>query len=158
MSKTYSLTGWRIGWAIAPEPVTARIRKVHDFLTVGAARPLQVATATALKMPDSYYNGLADRYRQARDYLFNVLEESGFNPNLPQGAYYIICRVNELMDKFGVENDTQFCFKLIDLCGVAAVPGSSFYSDKSLGRDQIRFCYCKRMQTLEDAGQRLLSL
>ncbi len=158
VSKTYSLTGWRIGWAIAPERITSRIRKVHDFLTVGAARPLQVAAATALNLPDSYYQGLSARYLQARDYLYNVLEEKGFNPNLPQGAYYIICRVGELMDRFGVDNDTRFCFRLIETCGVAAVPGSSFYSDKSLGRDQIRFCYCKQMKTLEEAGQRLRSL
>jgi aspartate/methionine/tyrosine aminotransferase len=158
ISKTYSLTGWRIGWAIAPERITSRIRKVHDFLTVGAARPLQVAAAAALRMPDEYYAGLSGRYLEARDYLFGLLKESGFNPNLPKGAYYIICRVGGLMKSFGAKNDTEFCLKLVETHGVAAVPGSSFYSDPELGRDQIRFCYCKRMETLEAAGERLRGL
>ncbi|MBW1713519.1 MAG: aminotransferase class I/II-fold pyridoxal phosphate-dependent enzyme [Deltaproteobacteria bacterium] len=158
ISKTYSLTGWRVGWAMASPQISDRIRRVHDFLTVGSARPLQVAAATALGLPPDYYRGLAQRYLQARDFLFEALDKVGLQPNLPRGAYYIICQVDDLKDKLGASNDTDFCQRLIEVCGVAAVPGSSFYATGQPGQNQIRFCFCKRLKTLLSVAQRLQAL
>jgi aminotransferase len=153
ISKTYSLTGWRVGWAIASPPLTASIRKVHDFLTVGAPHPLQEAGAVALKMGRSYYETLAREYQERRDYLANALNESGFKVYLPQGAYYIMTDVSH----FGLSDDMAFALHLVEKVGVATVPGSSFYSHPSLGKTKIRFCFPKKRETLQAATERLKS-
>ena len=158
VSKTFSATGWRVGWVLANAEVTAAVRKVHDFLTVGAACPLQEASAQALRLPQSYFDGLRQRYQDARDFLYGVLDELGFNPNLPGGAYYIMTQPEELMAKLGVSDDTALAMKLIEVTGVATVPGSSFYSAPDKGRNQVRFCYCKKTETLERAAQGLRKL
>lgn len=151
VSKTYSLTGWRVGWAIAPAPLTASIRKVHDFLTVGAPHPLQEAAATALRMDRNYYQTLAKEYSERKNFLTQVLEETKFRIYRPQGAYYIITDVRH----FGFSDDTAFAFHLVKKFGVATVPGSSFYSHPSLGATKIRFCFPKKMETLQQAAERL---
>ncbi len=148
ISKTYAVTGWRVGWAIASEPITLSIRKVHDFLTVGAPTPFQHAAAVALELPDEYYKGLQEHYEKARDFLFKVLNRTGFNPYKPEGAYYIISDIQDLMKKLNVLDDFSFCKKLIEITGVATVPGSSFYSDPEKGKYQARFCFCKKWDTL----------
>lgn len=155
ISKTYSLTGWRVGWAIANEDITRAIRTVHDFLTVGAPAPLQEAASYALKTGDGYYDGLSGRYKEARDYLYEILTESGFKTYMPEGAYYFISDVKDLMEKHGIRDDFQFSRFLIEKTGVATVPGTSFYSDKSRGLHQVRFCFCKTMDTLEKAAEGL---
>ena len=149
ISKTYSLTGWRVGWAIAHARITSRIRKVHDFLTVGAPTPLQHAAAFALSLPDTYYEQLQARYQQARNLLFATLQEAGFDVSLPQGSYYIIAGTERLLERFGVQDDFSFSLKLIDLAGVATVPGSSFYAQPEKGKNQVRFAFCKKLETLE---------
>lgn len=154
MSKTYSVTGWRVGWAIAPPEITEAIRKVHDFLTVGAAAPLQEAGVTALALPQSYYDHLQQDYRKRRDFLLGVLEETGFRAYKPDGAYYIITDISE----FNSESDVAFAQHLVKNIGVAVVPGSSFYRHPELGSHQVRFCYCKKDETLELAAERLRKL
>lgn len=158
LTKTYSVTGWRVGWAIASPAVTRRIRKVHDFLTVGAPTPLQIAGVTALGLPDSYYTDLAAGYRWSRDFMLDVLAEAGFEPHRPAGAYYIIADCGELMDRLGAADDTAFSRKLIEACGVATVPGGSFYADPANGDRQVRFAFCKRRETLERVRRRLTDL
>jgi aminotransferase len=154
ISKTYSLTGWRVGWAIAPSHLTASIRKVHDFLTVGAPHPLQEAAAIALQMDRGYYRILADEYREKRDFLSHVLEETGFHIYRPHGAYYIMTDVGH----FGFPDDVTFAFYLVEKIGVATVPGSSFYSIPSLGATKVRFCFPKKMETLQLAAEKLKKL
>ena len=154
ISKTYSLTGWRVGWAIASGPLTASIRKVHDFLTVGAPHPLQEAAATALRMDRSYYQTLAKEYEERRDFLSQVLDESGFRVYRPQGAYYIMTDVGH----FGFSDDVAFAFHLVEKFGVATVPGSSFYSLSSSGVTKIRFCFPKKIETLQQAAEKLRRL
>src|SRR4030043_1435212 len=151
ISKTYSLTGWRVGWAIAPAPLTASIRKVHDFLTVGAPHPLQEAAATALRMCRSYYPRRPREYEERRDFLSQILDEAGFRIYRPHGAYYIMTDVG----LFGFSNDVDFAFYLVEKFGVATVPGSSFYSRSSLGTTKVRFCFPKKRETLEQAGEKL---
>ena len=151
ISKTYSLTGWRVGWAIAPASLTASIRKVHDFLTVGAPHPLQEAAATALRMDRSYYQTLAREYQERRDFLAQALVEAGFKIYLPNGAYYIMTDVGH----FGFSDDMAFARYLVEKAGVATVPGSSFYSHPSLGASKVRFCFPKKRETLEQAAERL---
>jgi len=151
VSKTYSLTGWRVGWAIASPPLTASIRKVHDFLTVGAPHPLQEATATALRMDRNYYQTLAGEYAVRRDFLSRILEESGFRIYRPHGAYYIMTDIGH----FGFSDDVAFAYDLVEKFGVATVPGSSFYSHPSLGATKIRFCFPKKRETLEQAAEKL---
>lgn len=148
ISKTYAVTGWRVGWAIASETITKRIRKVHDFLTVGAPTPLQHAAAKALAFPDSYYADLQHHYFKARDFLLTLLTKYGFDPIKPFGAYYMITDTSLLMEKFDVLDDFSFSRKLIELAGVATVPGSSFYSNPEKGKNQVRFCFCKKWETL----------
>ncbi len=155
ISKTYSATGWRVGWLIAPPEATNAIRKVHDFLTVGAAAPLQEGAAHALAYPDSYYKDLGDLYKSKRDILLPVLQEVGFKTYAPQGAYYIMCDASDLMAQSGHSNDVEFARWMIDEIGVATVPGSSFYRDKKDGRTKIRFCYCKKPETLSLAADLL---
>ena len=154
LSKTYSVTGWRVGYAVAPPEVTGAIRKMHDFITVGAAAPLQEAGVTALRLPESYYEGLRASYLSRRDRILPLLEEAGFRCFKPRGAYYVMTDISP----FGHRDDVSFTRYLIQEIGVAAVPGSSFYSDPALGRQQVRFCFSKSDATLEEAARRLQGL
>jgi aminotransferase len=154
MSKTYSVTGWRVGYCIASPKITGAIRKVHDFLTVGAAAPLQAAGAYALGLPPEYYQKLQTDYTARRDLLLPVLERTGFRTFRPDGAYYIMTDISD----FGFANDVDFTRHLIREIGVACVPGSSFYSDPTLGSQQVRFCFCKKDETLNAAAERLQRL
>ena len=154
LSKTYSVTGWRVGYAIAPPEVTDAIRKMHDFITVGAAAPLQEAGVTALRLPESYYEGLRASYLSRRDRMLDILEEAGFRCFKPRGAYYVMTDISA----FGLPDDVGFTRHLIQEIGVAAVPGSSFYSDPALGRQQVRFCFSKTDATLDEAARRLQEL
>ena len=161
MSKTYSVTGWRVGWAIAPPEITAAIRKVHDFLTVGAAAPLQAAGAFALRMPREYYADLAAHYLQRREKLLATLRQAGFAFVEPDGAYYVMTDITPFA-RLGHANDVEFTRWLVREIGVAVVPGSSFYCAdhvRELGGDrQVRFCFCKTDATLDAAAERLLRL
>jgi aminotransferase len=154
MSKTYSVTGWRVGYIIAPPRITGAIRKMHDFVTVGAPAPLQEAGAVALRLPDSYYADLAAHYQHRRDRLMRMLEEAGLDPMIPRGAYYIMCDIG----KWGYPNDVEFARFMVKEIGVATVPGSSFFSDPAAGKDIIRFTFCKREETLQAAEERLKKL
>lgn len=154
LSKTYSVTGWRVGWVIAAPELTSAIRKVHDFLTVGAAAPLQAAGAVALALPDAYYESLAAAYEERRDVLVGALDGAGFRTYVPNGAYYVMTDISALSD----EDDVTFARRLTAAPGVATVPGSSFYSRPELGRSKIRFAFPKRLETLHAAAQRLESL
>jgi aminotransferase len=154
MSKTYSVTGWRVGYVLAPPEVTNAVRKVHDFLTVGAAAPLQRAGAYALRMPPAYYDELQGEYLRRRDLLLPVLEDVGFKVFRPDGAYYVMTDIG----RFGFRDDVEFTRHLIREIGVACVPGSSFYSRPELGARQVRFCFCKKDETLEAAAERLRKL
>ena len=151
MSKTYGVTGWRVGWTIAPPRITDAIRKVHDFLTVGAPAPLQEAGASALSLPEGYYANLAEGYRKRRDRLVPALEEVGFRCFPPRGAYYVMTDIRA----FGYADDLAFTKYLISEIGVAAVPGSSFYRNPKDGAQQVRFAFCKRDETLAEAAKRL---
>ncbi len=151
MSKTYSVTGWRVGWVLAAPDLTDSIRKVHDFLTVGAAAPLQQARVLALNMPDAYYEKLASDYQGRRDTLLRLLETAGFRCYRPDGAYYIMTDIRD----FGFSDDYAFVRHMIERVGVAAVPGSSFFANCNDGATLIRFCFCKKYETLEEAGVRL---
>ncbi len=151
LSKTYSVTGWRVGWTISPPSLTGAIRKVHDFLTVGAAAPLQEAGVVALGVPDTYYAGLAERYRLRRDRLVSILERHGFLCYRPHGAYYVMTDIA----RFGFPDDVAFARYLVKDIGVAAVPGSSFYRSAEAGRTKLRFCFCKKDETLDEADRRL---
>jgi aspartate/methionine/tyrosine aminotransferase len=154
MSKTYSVTGWRVGYCIAPPEITNAIRKVHDFLTVGAAAPLQAAGAYALSLPAEYYEQLQAEYQRRRDLLLPVLDNAGFKAFTPDGAYYIMTDISG----FGFPNDVEFTRHLIREVGVACVPGSSFYSVSERGGQQVRFCFCKKDETLLLAEERLAKL
>jgi aspartate/methionine/tyrosine aminotransferase len=154
LSKTYSVTGWRVGWAIAPPEVSSAIRKVHDFLTVGAAAPLQEAGAVALKSPVSYYENLAKDYLARRDRLLGILISSGFRCFKPHGAYYIMTDIAA----FGFPDDVAFAKYLVKEIGVAAVPGSSFYRNPADGRTHLRFTFCKTEKTFQAAAERLAKL
>ena len=154
LSKTYSVTGWRVGWAIASPEASVAIRKVHDFLTVGAAAPLQEAGAMAMGLPDAYYDGMADEYLRRRTRLLEILTKAGFECFKPAGAYYIMTDIS----RFGFRNDVEFARHLVETIGVAVVPGSSFYNNPADGARQVRFTFCKRTETLEAAAQRLAKL
>jgi aspartate/methionine/tyrosine aminotransferase len=154
LSKTYSVTGWRVGWAIAAPEVTSAIRKVHDFLTVGAAAPLQEAGATALRLPESYYEKLARDYLARRDRLLGILQDAGFRCFKPSGAYYIMTDISA----FGFPDDVAFARHLVKEIGVAVVPGSSFYHHPADGSQQVRFAFCKKDLTVDEAGRRLSKL
>jgi len=155
ISKTYSVTGWRIGYTIANEELTNAIRKIHDFLTVGAPAPLQHAAAEALAYPDSYYMGLVEMYDRKRHMLFDALISAGFKCILPEGAYYILADISELA---GEMDDVEFAKYLVKEVGVASVPGSSFYTDTEMGRTKVRFTFSKQDSTLREAAERLESL
>ena len=154
LSKTYSVTGWRVGWAISPPSLTGAIRKVHDFLTVGAAAPLQEAGIVALGLPEAYYQQLGAGYQRRRDLLLDILGRRGFTCYPPGGAYYIMTDISA----FGFPDDVQFARFLVKEVGVAAVPGSSFYRNPEAGRTKLRFCFCKRDETLTEADRRLQGL
>ncbi len=154
MSKTFSVTGWRVGYAIAPAKISNAIRKMHDFLTVGAAAPLQEAGVTALRLPETYYQKLCSEYLRRRDRMLGALEEAGFQCFKPRGAYYIMTDISG----FGFTNDVEFTRHLVKEIGVAVVPGSSFYSHPSSGSRQVRFTFCKTDATLDEAARRLRKL
>ncbi|TMK53283.1 MAG: aminotransferase class I/II-fold pyridoxal phosphate-dependent enzyme [Actinobacteria bacterium] len=154
MSKTYSVTGWRVGWCISSPELTSGIRKVHDFLTVGAAAPLQEAGVVALNLPDAYYTALGDQYLERRDLMLNILEGAGFKTYKPYGAYYIMTDCSSL----GYDDDVTAARSLTETIGVASVPGSSFYKEPELGRTKLRFSFCKKLDTLRAAGERLSRL
>jgi aminotransferase len=154
MSKTYSVTGWRVGYCIAPPDITSAVRKVHDFLTVGAAAPLQSAGAFALRLPPAYYDELQRDYQRRRDMLVPVLKDVGFGLTNPDGAYYVMTDISP----FGFRDDIEFTRFLVRDIGVAVVPGSSFYSRPELGANQVRFCFCKKDETLEAGAERLQKL
>ncbi|HTT17422.1 MAG TPA: aminotransferase class I/II-fold pyridoxal phosphate-dependent enzyme [Candidatus Sulfotelmatobacter sp.] len=154
MSKTYSVTGWRVGWAVAPEKITNAIRKVHDFLTVGAPAPLQEAGASALSLSPEYYAKLAEGYRIRRDRLMPALTSAGFKCFRPRGAYYVMTDISA----FGFKDDLSFAKYLVRKIGVACVPGSSFYRNPRDGAKQVRFAFCKKPETLDEAALRLSQL
>lgn len=154
LSKTFTCTGWRIGYAIAPPEPTNAIRKVHDFLTVGAPAPLQAAAAVGFAFDADYFNHLAGDYRTRRDLLAQALSEAGFRFTIPEGAYFFLADFRELSDA----SDTEFALWLAREGGVATVPGSSFYHDRSVPCPYVRFAFCKRLQTLEAAAERLAKL
>jgi aspartate/methionine/tyrosine aminotransferase len=151
LSKTFSCTGWRLGYAIAPPAQTAAIRKVHDFLTVGAPAPLQAAGAVGLSFDADYFNHLALDYRARRHIMVEALAEAGFTFSVPEGAYYILADFSGLSDM----DDVSFAKWMAEEIGVAAVPGSSFYHHRELGRSLVRFAFCKRIDTLKRASERL---
>ncbi len=151
MSKTYAVTGWRIGWVLAAPDLSDSIRKIHDFLTVGSSAPLQEASAVALGLPEEYYTNLARDYRERRDAMLKVLEETGFRSFAPRGAYYVLCDISG----FGYPDDMAFCRHLVEDVGIAAVPGSSFFENPQDGSQLVRFCFCKKYETLREAQERL---
>src|SRR3954454_13018422 len=154
MSKTYGVTGWRVGWVLACPDLTDTIRKVHDFLTVGAAAPLQQAGSVALALPDTYYSDLAVLYQKKRDLMLNVLEGANFRCFRPEGAYYIMTDIS----KFGDRNDVEFMRALIETASVAGVPGSSFFADPQKGSQLVRFCFCKKEETIRQTEVRFSQL
>jgi aspartate/methionine/tyrosine aminotransferase len=155
LSKTYSVTGWRVGWAIASPQLTSAIRKVHDFLTVGAAAPLQAAGTVALSLPDTYYAELAVHYRERRDLLVSALRAAGFVCEAPAGAYYVLADITGLT----AEDDATFARRLVQDPGIGAVPGSSFWrAGAPEGKTRIRFAFPKKMDTLEEAARRLAAI
>ena len=154
LSKTYSVTGWRVGWALAAPPLSAAIRKVHDFLTVGAPAPLQEAGAAALRFPPDYYERVVEDYGTRRDILRNGLEAAGFHCARPEGAYYLMTDVS----RFGFEDAMAFVRHMIERVGVGALPGASFYEHASTGAQTLRFAFCKREETLREAVSRLAVL
>ena len=155
LSKTYAVTGWRVGWTVAPPALTDAIRKVHDFLTVGAAAPLQAGGVAAMALPPSYYDSVAADYLERRDLLCGVLRDAGFRFRVPDGAYYVLCDTTAV-DPGG--DDVLFSRRLVEEIGVAAVPGSSFYPDPADGRRTIRFAFPKRLETLHAAAEKLKKL
>ena len=154
LSKSYSVTGWRVGWAVAPPAITNAIRKVHYFLTVGAPAPLQEAGAAALNLPANYYRELAERYRTRRDHLIPALEKAGFRCYRPRGAYYVMTDISA----FAFASDVEFAAYLVKEIGIACVPGSSFYKHPKDGAQQVRFAFCKKPETLDEAARRLQKL
>ena len=163
LSKTYSVTGWRVGWVLAPPGPTEPIRKVHDFLTVGAAAPLQQAGSIALHFAESYYDKLAATYAAKRERILKILTSAGFTVFKPRGAYYVMTDISGFADPDPVQfpagtKDVRFAKYLVEKIGVAVVPGSSFYNDSRDGASQVRFTFCKKEETLAAAEQRLSQL
>ncbi|MFQ5830337.1 MAG: pyridoxal phosphate-dependent aminotransferase [Candidatus Methylomirabilia bacterium] len=158
ISKSYSVTGWRIGYAIAPPDITLGIRRAHDFVSVGAPHPLQEAAVAALMLPDSYYLWLREMYQAKRDLLLGLVESAGFLAFKPKGAYYLLTEAGHLIERAGCPDDMAFALYLVKAIGVTTVPGSSFYAHPELGRTEIRFCFPKTDETLKEAGERLQKL
>jgi aspartate/methionine/tyrosine aminotransferase len=154
LSKTYSVTGWRIGWAISPPSLTGGIRKIHDFLTVAAPTPFHDAGVAALSLPDTFYEHLAADYEKKRDLMVDILGRHGFTSYQPGGAYYVMADVS----RFGFASDSEFAHYLVKEIGVATVPGSSFYIDPAAAPQTVRFCFSKRDETLFEADRRLAKL
>ena len=154
LSKTFSVTGWRLGYVLAPPDLSSAIRKMHDFISVGAAAPLQEAAAEALGVPEEFYQDLSAMYQEKRDLILEILEAAKLRPWKPDGAYYVMADISELTE----ESSVEFSLRLVKDYGVAVVPGSSFYHDPDLGAHLIRFTVCKTMDVLEGAGERLLRL
>jgi aminotransferase len=154
LSKTYAVTGWRVGWVVAPDALTGGIRGMHDFLTVAAAAPLQEAGAVALAMPEEFYVRTAEEYRERRDLMMKILDETGFRADPPQGAYYVMADCSHL----GIGDDVAVAKHLVEEVGVAVVPGSSFFADPGDGAHLVRFAFPKKLETLEAAGERLRTL
>lgn len=152
LSKTYSVTGWRLGYVIAPAPIIERAKKVHDFLTVGAAAPLQEAIIPGLRFGQDYYDDLLEKYTHKRDLFCDGLDALGLVHNVPQGAYYVMMDISE----FGYDSDLKFCEELAAKVGVGAVPGSSFFREPV--NHLIRFHFAKKDETLNDALNRLEAL
>ncbi len=154
LSKTFSVTGWRVGWTIAPADIAGAIRKVHEQLTVSPAAPFQTAGAMALGLPDSYFHDLAASYRSKRERLLEILTNAGFVCYAPRGAYYIMADISG----FGLGDDEAFAMHMVTKVGVAVVPGSAFYRASDAGRSKVRFCFCKKDETLDAAEERLRRL
>ena len=154
LSKTYSMTGWRLGYVVAQETLTGAIRKMHDFITVGAPHPLQRAGVAALNLPDSYYQEVLQKYNKNRIRLVNTLKEAGFRCHPPEGAYYIMTDITD----FGFQDDTTFAHWLVKEIGVGGVPGSSFYSHPNLGKTKFRFMFSMADEVLAEAGERLMKI
>ncbi|MFZ1060487.1 MAG: aminotransferase class I/II-fold pyridoxal phosphate-dependent enzyme [Candidatus Rokuibacteriota bacterium] len=158
ISKSYSVTGWRVGYAVASPEISLGIRRAHDFVTVGAPHPLQEAAVTALTLPDSYYVWLREMYQAKRDLLLGLIEAAGFVAYKPRGAYYILTEAAHFLRRFRCEDDTALAMYLVKEVGVTTVPGSSFYAHPELGRTKIRFCFPKTDDMLQEAGRRLQKL
>jgi aminotransferase len=154
LSKTFSCTGWRLGHVIAPPAETIAIRKVHDFLTVGAPAPLQEAGAVGLAFGPDYYNQMAQDYRERREILCSALRDAGFRFSVPEGAYYVLADFSELSQS----NDREFALWLARERGIATVPGSSFHATPGLGTNYVRFAFCKKTATLEQAAHRIRAI
>jgi aspartate/methionine/tyrosine aminotransferase len=154
LSKTYAVTGWRVGWVVAPAPLSRGIRSVHDFLTVAAPAPLQEAGEVALRLPEEYHRRTADEYRERRDVWIEVLRETGFGVEPPAGAYYVMADIS----RFRFPDDVRFARHMVEDVGVAVVPGSSFFSRPELGEHLVRFAFCKKLETLKEAAERLRGL
>ena len=158
ISKSYSVTGWRVGYAVAQPEISLGIRRAHDFVTVGAPHPLQEAAVTALTLPDSYYVWLREMYQAKRDLLLGLIEAAGFVAYKPRGAYYILTDAAHFLRRFNCADDTAFAMYLVKEVGVTTVPGSSFYAHPDLGKTKIRFCFPKTEDMLQEAGRRLQKL
>ncbi|MBI3941672.1 MAG: aminotransferase class I/II-fold pyridoxal phosphate-dependent enzyme, partial [Chloroflexi bacterium] len=156
MSKTFAVTGWRLGYVCAPEPLASAIRAVHDFTTICAATPLQYAAAAALDLPDTYYTDLRQAYTQRRDLMMSILWDCGFQAEAPQGAYYVMADFTRLSATRGLpENPTEFAMWMTKEVGVAVVPGHSFYRTPGFGKNAVRFAFPKKLETLAEAGERM---
>ncbi len=158
ISKSYSVTGWRVGYAVASPEISLGIRRAHDFVTVGAPHPLQEAAVTALTLPDSYYLWLRQMYQAKRDLLLGLVESAGFVVYRPRGAYYLLTDAAHFLRRYRCADDTEFAMYLVKEIGVTTVPGSSFYAHPELGKTKIRFCFPKTDDMLEEAGRRLQQL
>ena len=158
MSKTFAITGWRLGFVFAPDALALAVRKAHDYITICAPTPLQAAAVTAMELPPSYYAELTESYRQRRDTLMEYLVEAGFDALMPQGAYYTIANYRALPVPQAALNSMDFAMWMTRDVGVAVVPMSSFYSDPTLGEGSVRFAFPKRLETLRVAGERLLAI
>ncbi len=158
MSKTFAITGWRLGYVIAPDSMAAAVRRVHDYTTICAPAPLQAAAVTALNLPQSYYTNMTRDYHQRRDVMMGYLEENGFVANLPEGAYYTMADFSQLPIPQAELDDVQFALWLTKEIGVAVVPGSKFYSTPGHGGKSVRFAFPKRLATLHEAGARLAKM
>jgi aspartate/methionine/tyrosine aminotransferase len=158
MSKTYAVTGWRLGYAIAPSPLSAAIRPVHDFLTICAPAPLQYAAAAMLDLPQDYFDDMAADYHQRRAAMMGILERAGFSAPAPEGAYYILANYDGVPNGRGHANSTEFSLWMVKNVGVAVVPGTVFYSLPGYGEDSVRFAFPKKVETLHAAGERMLQM